>query len=38
MKSRELQEDGSYRRLTPGTGEMPIDAQRVFLAQSQAHA
>ncbi len=35
VKSRELQEDGSYRRLTPGPGEMPIDAQRVFLTQAQ---
>ena len=36
VKSRELQEDGTYRRLTPGPGEMPIDAQRVFLTQAQA--
>ena len=35
VKSRELQEDGSYRRLAPGPGEMPIDAQRVFLTQAQ---
>jgi polyphosphate kinase len=35
VKSRALQEDGSYRRLTPGPGEMPIDAQRVFLTQAQ---
>ena len=35
VKSRELQEDGGYRRLTPGPGEMPIDAQRVFLTQAQ---
>ena len=34
VKSRELQVDGRYRRLTPGPGEMPIDAQRVFLTQS----
>jgi polyphosphate kinase len=35
VKSRELQEDGSYRRLSPGPGEMPVDAQRVFLTQAQ---
>ena len=35
VKSRELQEDGTYRRLSPGPGEMPIDAQRVFLTQAQ---
>ncbi|MBV8434064.1 MAG: polyphosphate kinase 1 [Candidatus Eremiobacteraeota bacterium] len=36
VKSRELMENGSYRRLAPGSGEMPIDAQRVFLTQAQA--
>ena len=36
VKSRELQVDGTYRRLSPGPGEMPIDAQRVFLAQAQS--
>jgi polyphosphate kinase len=36
VKSRELLENGSYKRLTPGSGEMPIDAQRVFLTQAQA--
>jgi polyphosphate kinase len=36
VKSRELQMDGTYRRLSPGPGEMPIEAQRVFLTQSQA--
>ena len=36
VKSRELQVDGSYRRLSPGPGEMPIDAQRVFLTQAKA--
>jgi polyphosphate kinase len=35
VKSRELQVDGSYRRLSFGPGEMPIDAQRVFLTQAQ---
>ena len=34
VKSRELQESGNYLRLTPGSGEMPIDAQRVFLTQA----
>jgi len=36
VKSRELHEDGSYRRLSAGVGTMPIDAQRVFLTQAQA--
>ncbi len=36
VKSRELQEDGTYRRLAPRSGEMPIDAQRVFLTQAQS--
>jgi polyphosphate kinase len=36
VKSRELLSDGSYRHLSPGSGEMPIDAQRVFLTQAQA--
>ena len=35
VKSRELLESGSYRRRSPGPGEMPIDAQRVFLTQAQ---
>ncbi len=36
VKSRELQPDGSYRRLVPAADELPIDAQRIFLAQAQA--
>jgi polyphosphate kinase len=36
VKSRELREDGTYERLSPGPREMPIDAQRVFLTQTQA--
>jgi polyphosphate kinase len=36
VKSRELQEDGTYRRLAPSGGEMPVDAQRIFLKQAQA--
>jgi polyphosphate kinase len=36
LKSRELLPDGSYRRVAPGQGELPVDAQRVFLAQAQA--
>lgn len=35
VKARELQSDGSYRRLRP-SGEMPINAQQVFLTQAQA--
>ena len=38
VKSRELQSDGGYRRCAPGTGQMPVDAQRVFLTQAQALA
>jgi polyphosphate kinase len=36
VRSRELLESGSYRRRVPGPGEIPIDAQRVFLTQAQA--
>jgi polyphosphate kinase len=36
VKSRELLENGSYRRRSAGPGEMPIDAQRVFLTEAQA--
>jgi len=36
VKSRELMENGSYKRLMPGPSEMPIDAQRVFLTQAQS--
>lgn len=36
VKSRELEESGDYIRLGPSEGEMPIDAQRVFLTQAQA--
>ena len=34
VKSRELRSDGTYRRLRPG-GTLPVNAQRVFLLQSQ---
>ncbi|HEY1656643.1 MAG TPA: polyphosphate kinase 1 [Candidatus Tumulicola sp.] len=34
VRSRELLENGSYRRRVPGPGEIPIDAQRVFLTQA----
>jgi len=33
VKSRELQSDGSYRRLRPH-GQMPVNAQQVFLTQA----
>jgi len=36
VKSRELLSDGTYRRRTVGTGEMRIDAQRVFLTRAAA--
>jgi hypothetical protein len=36
VKSRELLENGSYRRRAPAQGEIPIDAQRIFLNQTQA--
>ena len=36
VKSRELLSDGSYRRRIVGPGEMPIDAQRVFLMQAKS--
>ncbi|HEV3153925.1 MAG TPA: polyphosphate kinase 1 [Candidatus Baltobacteraceae bacterium] len=35
VKARELQTDGTYVRLRP-VGEMPINAQQVFLTQAQA--
>ena len=35
VKTRELRSDGTYARRSPGEGEMPIDAQRIFLAQAQ---
>lgn len=35
VKARELQSDGTYRRLRP-QGEMPVNAQQVFLTQAQA--
>ncbi len=34
VKSRELQSDGTYRRLRPGA-TLPVNAQHVFLLQSQ---
>ena len=36
VKSRELQADGTYRRLSPANGQMPVEAQRVFLTQASA--
>jgi polyphosphate kinase len=35
LKSRELQSDGTYRRLAPVGIALPVDAQRVFLTQAQ---
>ncbi|HET6894348.1 MAG TPA: polyphosphate kinase 1 [Candidatus Baltobacteraceae bacterium] len=35
VKARELQSDGGYRRLRPA-GDMPVNAQQVFLTQAQA--
>ncbi len=35
VKCRELQPSGVYKRRTPGAGEMPIDAQRVFLTRAE---
>ncbi len=37
VRARELEPDGRYRRLAPTVpGDVPVDAQRVFLAQAQA--
>jgi polyphosphate kinase len=36
VKSRELQSDGTYRRLAPEPGQMAVEEQRVFLTQAQA--
>jgi polyphosphate kinase len=38
VKSRELTPDGDYVRRVPQPGEMPVDAQRVFLTQAQGPA
>ncbi len=35
VKARELQQDGTYKRLRPN-GKMPVNAQQVFLTQAQA--
>jgi polyphosphate kinase len=35
VKSRDLMSDGTYRSRTANNGEMPVCAQRVFLAQAQ---
>ena len=34
VKARELQNDGSYRRLQPGPKALPVDCQHIFLTQS----
>ena len=36
VKSRELQPDGTYRRLVPADGAAPVDSQKAFLGQAQA--
>ncbi|GAC1498043.1 MAG: polyphosphate kinase 1 [Vulcanimicrobiaceae bacterium] len=36
LKSRQLESDGSYRRLQPGADELPVDSQHVFLTQAAA--
>jgi polyphosphate kinase len=36
VRARELLENGSYKRRTPGPGELPIDAQRIFLTEAQS--
>ncbi len=36
VKSRELLENGVYRRCAPGSGDLPVDAQRIFLTEAQA--
>jgi polyphosphate kinase len=36
VKSRLLMPNGSYQRRTPDSGEMPINAQRIFLQQAQS--
>ncbi|HTX59735.1 MAG TPA: polyphosphate kinase 1 [Verrucomicrobiae bacterium] len=36
VRSRDLREDGSYLRCHPAPGEMPVDAQSVFLLQAQS--
>jgi hypothetical protein len=36
VKSRVLNSDGSYARMQIPAGEMPIHAQRIYLAQAQS--
>jgi hypothetical protein len=36
VKSRVLNPDGSYSRMQIPASEMPIHAQRIFLAQAQS--
>jgi polyphosphate kinase len=36
LKSRELQPDGSYRRLAPAGTDLPVDAQKIFLTQASS--
>jgi polyphosphate kinase len=37
-KARELQSDGSYRRLRPRDGEKPLRSQETFMEQARANA
>lgn len=36
LKARQLQPDGTYRRLTPQDGETRVNAQQLFLTRAQA--
>ncbi len=36
VKARELQPDGTYRRLAPGDGETPIDSQTWFMERARS--
>jgi len=36
VRARVLLENGSYKRLTPRPGEMPVDAQTIFLTEAQS--
>ncbi len=36
-KARELQSDGSYRRLSPAQGETPVNSQSLLMQQAQHH-
>src|SRR5262249_4328968 len=37
VRARQLLPDGSYRRLAPGQGEVPVDCQAELMRRAQSH-